>query len=86
MNWFIGLMLYAIIWWTALFAVLPIGTRPVADADQLTGWRGAPEAPRMWRKVLWTTMVTTVLWLICYAIITSGWITFRSGILALPER
>ena len=33
MNWFTGIVLFVIIWWTALFAVLPIGTRPVQQAD-----------------------------------------------------
>lgn len=45
MNWFTGCVLFVIIWWTALFAVLPIGTRPVEEADASSGWRGAPERP-----------------------------------------
>ena len=40
MNWFTGVVLYALIWWTVLFAVLPIGTRPIDDPDQQSGWRG----------------------------------------------
>ena len=32
-----------------------------------TGWRGAPERPRMLRKVLATTLVAAVIWLGCYA-------------------
>ena len=47
MNWFTGVVLFVCIWWTALFAVLPIGTHPVEDADAQTGWRGAPEHPRL---------------------------------------
>lgn len=86
MNWITGVVLYAIIWWTALFAVLPIGTRPVADPDEVTGWRGAPEAPRIGRKIVITTIVATVLWGLCYGLIVSGWISFRSGWLALPEQ
>jgi predicted secreted protein len=83
-NPFTGVVLYILIWWTALFAVLPFGTRPVADADDATGWRGAPEAPRMWRKVVITTIVSTLVWIACYLVITSGWISFRTGWLALP--
>ena len=29
MNWFTGIVLYTLIWWIVLFAVLPIGTHPV---------------------------------------------------------
>jgi len=84
-NWFTGIVLYVLIWWTVLFAVLPFGTRPVADADPATGWRGAPEHPRMLRKVLVTTVLAAAIWLGCYLVIRSNWLSFRSGWLALPE-
>jgi predicted secreted protein len=84
MNWFTGVVLYVLIWWTVLFAVLPFGTRPVADADTTTGWRGAPAQPRMLRKVIATTLVAAVVWAICYALIASDWLSFRTGFLALP--
>jgi predicted secreted protein len=77
--------MYVVIWWLVLFAVLPFGTRPVADADPASGWRGAPERPLLWRKALMTTLVATIVWAACFALISSGWISFRSGWLALPE-
>ena len=84
MSWFTGAVLYVLIWWTVLFAVLPWGTRPMADADPLTGWRGVPEQPRMGRKLLATTLVSAVVWALCALLITSSWLSFRSGFLALP--
>ena len=80
-----AIALYIVIWWIALFAVLPIGTRPVAEPDAVTGWRGVPERPRMGRKVVITTIVAAVIWLLIYAVITSGWVSFRTGWLALPD-
>jgi predicted secreted protein len=85
MNWFTGVVLYLLIWWTALFAVLPFGTQPVAEADAASGWRGAPARPRLLAKVLATSVVAAVLWGIAYLLITSDWISFRSGWLALPR-
>ena len=41
-----AIALYFVIWWISLFAVLPIGTSPVADADSQTGWRGAKRGRR----------------------------------------
>ncbi len=84
-NWFTAIVLYVIVWWTVLFAVLPIGTRPVADPDQTTGWRGAPEQPRIGRKILWTTMISIVVWAIFMGIQASGWVSFRTGWLAMPD-
>ena len=85
MNWFTGMVLFVIIWWTALFAVLPIGTKPVAEADNKSGWRGAPEAPRILRTVIITTIVTCVLWTGSYLLIRSDYISFRHGMFAEPE-
>jgi predicted secreted protein len=83
-TWFVGVILYVLIWWVTLFAVLPFGTRPVAEPDTATGWRGAPASPHMWRKVGATTLVSIIIWGVCYMLITSDWISFRSGWLALP--
>ena len=85
MNWFTGIVVYILIWWTALFAVLPIGTRPVEHADDLSGWRGAPERPRMLRKMMITTIVAALLWLACDALISSDLISFRHGFFAAPD-
>ena len=85
MSWPIGVILYVLIWWLALFAVLPFGTRPVAEADETSGWRGVPAAPRMRAKIIATTLVAAVIWVCCYLLITSDWLSFRSGWLALPR-
>ncbi|TCH96998.1 DUF1467 family protein [Roseococcus sp. SYP-B2431] len=86
MGWFLSLVVYAIIWWTALFAVLPIGVRPDAEGDRLAGgWRGAPAQPRIFQKVVITTVVATILWLGVYLLIDSDLISFRDPWLAIPD-
>jgi predicted secreted protein len=84
--WPTAIALYFVIWWIALFAVLPLGTKPVAEADSQTGWRGAPERPQLLRKALITTLLAAVIWLAIFLTVESGWISFRSGWLALPDR
>ena len=84
-NWFTAAVMYVIIWWTTLFAVLPFGTKPVADADAATGWRGAPERAQIGRKFLWTTLVATLIWVAIIAIQASGLVSFRTGWLAMPD-
>ncbi|HTI83767.1 MAG TPA: DUF1467 family protein [Acetobacteraceae bacterium] len=85
MNWFTGVVLYVLIWWTALFAVLPIGTRPVEEADEATGWRGAPQKPQLLRKVVITTLVAAVVWFGAWLLITSPYVSFRHGWFAAPQ-
>ncbi len=83
MHWFTGVVLFTMIWWTVLFAVLPIGTNPVADADPATGgWRGAPERPQIGRKLLITTAISAVLFAVALLVIQSEVLSFRTGLLA----
>jgi predicted secreted protein len=85
-TWFTGTVVYLLIWWTALFAVLPFGTRPEPDGDPgAGGWRGTPRQPHLGRKLLATTVVSAAIWLAVYGLVESDWISFRSGWLALPE-
>jgi len=78
MGWFNGVVLYVLIWWTVLFAVLPFGTKPISERDEYTGWRGVPARPRIVMKAVVTTLVAAVLWLTCYFVIASDWISFRT--------
>jgi predicted secreted protein len=85
MNWFTGVVLFVCLWWIALFAVLPIGTQPVVRPDDKSGWRGAPEHPRILRKVIITTIVTVFLWTGSYLLIRSDYVSFRHGFFAEPD-
>ena len=78
MHWFTAFVVFVMIWWTVLFAVLPIGTRPVADADPVTGWRGAPDQARIPRKLLMTTVISLALWGVAMILIRGDWLSFRT--------
>lgn len=67
---------YFVLWWVVLFAVLPFGVRSqVEDGEGADGTDpGAPMAARMGRKLLWTTLVSAVLFGI-------GMAAFRAGYL-----
>ena len=44
MNWFTGLIVYVLVWWVTLFAVLPLRVVP-AEPDDLGHTAGAPKQP-----------------------------------------
>lgn len=86
MNWFTGIVVFVLVWWTALFVVLPIGTRPEVDPDPSSGgWRGTPSQPNLGWKLLGTTLLSAVIWVGIYFLVESDWLSFRSGWLAMPE-
>jgi predicted secreted protein len=60
-----------------LFAVLPVGTQPREEADEITGWRGVPARPQIARKLLATTLLSLLLWGAIMLVIRSEWLSFR---------
>jgi len=87
MTPFTAVVLFVLIWWVVLFAVLPFGPKPDIDPDALTGWRGARPNPMIGRKVIVTTLITLVLWGAAYMLISGPWLSFRAGgFLALPAK
>jgi predicted secreted protein len=66
----LNIAIFIIWWWMALFAVLPIGVKPVTEGDIAEGHdAGAPQAPRLWQKALWAAGAAAVLWAITATII-----------------
>jgi predicted secreted protein len=69
MSLTLALALYFIIWWTVLFAVLPIGMRTQEeDGNVVAGTpESAPAAPKFWRIIVLNSIlsaaVLAVVWL-----------------------
>jgi predicted secreted protein len=58
-----AIAIYFLIWWITLFAVLPFGVRSQHEGgafDEGTD-PGAPIAARIWIKLMWTTIVASVI-------------------------
>ena len=78
MNWFTGIIVYVLVWWVALFAVLPLWVAPAEPGD-LGYSAGAPKQPLLRRKVLVTSLVAVVIWIVIYALVRSPWLSFRGS-------
>lgn len=65
-----AIAIYFLIWWITLFAVLPFGVhRQDEDGAIAPGTDpGAPAAARIGWKLIWTTVVASVIFGICYLV------------------
>jgi predicted secreted protein len=73
-----GIAIYFIIWWTVLFAMLPIGVRTSEEAgEKITpgNAESAPHMPNLLPKMVATTVVSTIIFVALYAIIVHHVIT-----------
>lgn len=69
MGWFTGIIVYLMIWWTTLFAVLPWSLK--RDED------GTPNDPKLIQKLMINTTIACTLWVIIYLLIETDLISFR---------
>ena len=63
MNITLGIAIYFVIWWTVLFAVLPIGVRTQGEDGAVVPVtpESAPTRPQFLRIVLLTTLVSSLV-------------------------
>lgn len=80
MSWFTDICVYLTIWWTALFAILPLGVTSYAEAgiDPGIGDPGAPVNPRLGRKFLTTTWVSAIVFVLF-------WLSIHFHLIRLPN-
>jgi predicted secreted protein len=74
MNLTFAIAIYLVIWWTVLFAILPIGVRTQGeDGIVVPGTpESAPTAPRLLRVVVITTLISAVVFAVPWALVRYG--------------
>lgn len=70
-----GIVVFLMVWWTALFVVLPWGNRK-SEVVELGNVASAPEKANILKKFAITTLLTCVIWLIIYGLIEANVINF----------
>ena len=78
MNWLTGIVVYILVWWVTLFAILPLWVTP-ADPEEPGFAAGAPRRPLMLRKVAVTTVVAAIIWFGIYVVVSEPWFSFRGS-------
>jgi predicted secreted protein len=80
--------IYFIIWWVVLFAVLPWGVRSQEESGVVSQGTdpGAPVLPRLWLKLVWTTIVSFVVFALFALVYVNRWVTLDdiAALLRLP--
>ena len=81
-TWIFGLTiagaiaLYFVVWWTALFAVLPFAAQSQAEAGDIAHGSdpGAPALPGLNEKAIWTTITAAVVFTV------AAWLLSLAGL------
>ena len=82
MNWVSAIFVYIVVWWTVLFAILPLGVKsyhqsgvePPPGCDP-----GAPVQPNLVRKFITTSWVSAIVLALLWAVIAYHLIPIPEG-------
>ena len=78
-----SIIIYVIIWWIIFFSALPIGIKHDDKRfnDNLEGVDpGAPKNPNILKKFLYTTLITTLIFIGIYYIVNNNHFNLREFI------
>ena len=75
-----SLIVYISIWWIVFFSILPIGIRSENKefkADLQGNDPGAPKNPKIAKKFILTTIMTTIIFLVIYYLVSNDFLNLR---------
>tara|TARA_Y100000591_G_scaffold320814_1_gene334829 strand:+ start:1424 stop:1678 length:255 start_codon:yes stop_codon:yes gene_type:complete len=75
-----SIIVFVIIWWIVFFAVLPFGVKSNDKpfSEKIEGVDpGAPKNPNIAKKFLYTTIITTIIFLIIYYMVMEDYLNLR---------
>jgi predicted secreted protein len=75
-----AIAIYVVIWWTVLFAILPIGVRTQGEDGAIVPGtpESAPARPRLLRVVLLTTVVSALVF-------ATAWVAVKYDVVSLER-
>ena len=76
-----SIIIYVMIWWIVFFSILPIGIQSNKEIfkDTLEGSDpGAPKNPKIAKKFLIATIITSILFIMIYYIVYLGLFNLRN--------
>ena len=75
-----SIIIYVLIWWIIFFSLLPVGIKSqnVEFKDNLHGNDpGAPKNPRIIKKFLITTLITSIIFAVIYYLVINNYLNLR---------
>ena len=71
-------IIYIIIWWIVFFAILPIDVDRI-KINKIDGEdTGSPENPKMLKKFIYCTIITTISFIIIYLLMKFEYLNLRN--------
>jgi len=73
-----SIVIYVIIWWIVFFSLLPIDVNRYKNIKIEGEDPGSPENPKILKKFIFTTIISSILFLIIYYLVNYNYINLRN--------
>ena len=76
-----SIIIYVMIWWVVFFSVLPFGIKSNKEIFKNTiegNDPGAPKNPKIAKKFLITTIITSILFIMVYYLVNNDFLNLRN--------
>jgi len=73
-----AIVIYVIIWWITFFSLLPIDVNRNKNIKIEGEDPGSPENPKILKKFIYTTFITSLIFLIIYYLVRYNYLNLRN--------
>ena len=71
-------MIYVLIWWIVFFALLPIDVNREKKQNIKGIDAGAPENPKIIKKFVYSTLITSIIFIIIFLLVKYEYLNIRN--------
>jgi len=73
-----SVVIYVILWWIVFFSLLPIDVNREKKGIIRGSDAGAPENPRIIKKFIYSTLITSLIFIIIYMLVKYEYLNIRN--------
>jgi predicted secreted protein len=73
-----SLIIYVLIWWIVFFALLPIDVNREKKGNIRGIDAGAPENPKIIKKFVYSTLITSIIFIIIFLLVKYEYLNIRN--------
>ena len=73
-----SLIIYVLIWWIVFFALLPIDVNREKNQNIIGIDAGAPENPKIIKKFVYSTLITSIIFIIIFLLVKYEYLNIRN--------
>ena len=73
-----SLIIYVLIWWIVFFALLPIDVNREKKQNIIGSDAGAPENPKIIKKFVYSTLITSIIFIIIFLLVKYEYLNIRN--------